>query len=209
MKIKTYSGITKDTTKNLVSNAGVVLVNFDIEKPYEEQKDKIIGATSGGNSITFEPQYREIEIDGVKGKAKGASQIESWEASLTVNVIEFNKDVYLHALGASDAEDVEILEAEYSKITAKNAVTVCDYVDNVTLITSKSGSADPVIFQLYNALNTSGFDAEYQDGDDTVTELVFEAHYDFDDLDTPPFAIFEPKSLIDDEDCGEPEEPGK
>ena len=50
---KTITGFNKETAKNLIIDAGAVFVNYDIEKDtVETAKEKLIGATSGGNEFS-------------------------------------------------------------------------------------------------------------------------------------------------------------
>lgn len=58
-----------------------------------------------------------------------------------------------------------------------------------------SGTNDPVIIQVYNALNTSGLTLNVADKAEAVLALTFTGHYVDSDLDTPPFAIFYPKAI--------------
>lgn len=191
--MKTITGFNENTAQNLMVDAGAVFVNFDIEKDtLETAKDKLIGATSGGNEFKAEPEFRDIQIDGVKGKVKGLNLLESWEVTFKTNLLEFKKETFAYALAGAETEEVQVNEHKYTKISGKNQVTVCDYIDNITYVGNISGSDNPVIIQIYNCLNTEGLTVTPKDGDDIVAELTFEGHYSADKLDNPPFAIYYP-----------------
>lgn len=207
--MKTYTGFNKNTTKYLALDAGAVYVNFDTETDtFENSKHKLLGATSGGNTFEAIPEFRQVEVDGVSGKAKGLSILDFWEVSLTTNLLEFREDVYKYALAASESKDTTIGESEYTEIKAKNYVSDSDYLDNITYVGKVSGSNEPVIIQIFNALNLEGLSVNYVDKDDIVAELKFEGHYDSENLDNPPFVIYTPKVTVDEEPEPEPDPEG-
>jgi hypothetical protein len=154
---------------------------------------KLVGATRGGGTFEAKPEIRNIEIDGVKGKAKGLQVIDAWEVKMNASVIEVTKEGLAQALTASDTDTSTNLD--YDIITAKNNIDITDYIDNITFVGKKSGTAEPVIIQIYNALNTNGLTLQTQDKGEAVISLEFEGHYGAEDLDNPPFAIFYPKAV--------------
>ena len=198
--MKAITGFNKDTAKNLLIDAGAVFVNFDVSKDtLETAKTKLIGATNGGNEFNATPSFRGIQVDGVKGDVKGLNILESWEVTLKVNLLEFKETTFQYALAGAEVEEATLNEKQYTKISGKNNVTECDFIDNITLMGNLSGSEDPVIIQIFNALNTEGLTITPQDGSDIVAELTFKGHYSADKLDNPPFAIYYPKSRISEE----------
>lgn len=198
MSKKTYTGFNKDTTENLMLDAGAIFANFDIEEDtFETAKEKLLGATSGGNTFTATPEFRQIEVDGVKGKAKGLSILQSWEVLMQTNMLEFKEDTFKHSLAAIETAEKTINEMEYTEIKGKNYIEDEDYIDNITYIGNLSGSNNPVIIQVFNALSLEGLEVEFVDDDDIVAELTFEGHYSVDKLDNPPFAIYYPRPIIE------------
>ncbi|MEZ7173586.1 hypothetical protein [Sporosarcina sp. OR05] len=190
---KSYSGFTDKTAENLLLDAGAFFINFDIETDTFDTAvaaGKLIGATRGGGQFEAKPEIRPIEIDGVKGKAKGLQVIDSWDVKMTASVLEITKEGLARALTASEV--TTSTNAKYEIIKAKNYIDLEDYIENVTYIGKKSGAAEPVIIQIYNAINTSGLSLQTKDKDEAVISMEFEGHYDAADLDSPPFAIFYP-----------------
>lgn len=193
-KRQSYSGYTQDTAKNLLLDAGAFFMDYDIEEDdFESAIDegKLIGATRGGGSFEATPEIRAIEVDGVHGKAKGLQVIDEWEIKMTANVLEITKEGLALALTASELGDTT--DDIYDVISAKNYIELTDYYDNITYIGKISGSDEPLIIQIYNAMNTTGLTLETEDKDEAVIEMEFEGHYDETDLDHPPFKIFYPK----------------
>lgn len=191
---KNYTGYTEDTAENLLLDAGAFFVDYDVETDDFESAvadGKLLGATRGGGGFEAIPEIRQIEIDGIRGKAKGFSVIDEWEIKMTANVLEVTKEGIAKALTSSkiDSDTSEI----YDIIKAKNGIDLTDYYDNITYVGKISGSDQPLIVQIYNAINTSGLTLETEDKSESVIEMEFEGHYDEKDLDSPPFAIFYPK----------------
>jgi len=194
-KSKTYSGFNDKTAENLLLDAGAFFANFKVgTDTFESASAKLLGATRGGGKFTAKPNIRSIEVDGVKGRAKGLQVIDSWEVSLSANILEINKETLAKGLTATNAVDDSTTEG-YSIITAKNYIELEDYIENVTFVGKISGSEKPVIIQIYNALNIDGLTLQTKDKDEAVIALNFVGTYDTKTLDVPPFKIFYPKTL--------------
>ncbi|MBS4191190.1 hypothetical protein KHA94_13455 [Bacillus sp. FJAT-49705] len=194
---KTYSGYTAKTAENLLLDAGAFFINYEMETDTFDTavaEGKLLGATRGGGQFSAVPEIRGIEVDGVKGKAKGLQVIDSWEVKMVANVLEVTKEGLAKALTASEI-DTET-NTTHDIIKAKNYIEITDYIENITFVGKKSGTADPVIIQIYNALNTTGLSLQTQDKGEAVIAMEFEGHYDDSDLDNPPFAIFYPKPVV-------------
>lgn len=147
-----------------------------------------------GNKFTATPDFKSREIDGVIGKVKGFQIMQGWEVSLETNLIEFNEATFKYALSSSKLTDKLVNEKNYTKIEGNNQLSESDYIDNITYIGTVSGSNDPIMIQIFNALNKEGLEIESKDSDDIVATLNFEGHYDYTNMDAPPFAIYLPKS---------------
>ncbi|MBA4687245.1 MAG: hypothetical protein H2184_08825 [Candidatus Galacturonibacter soehngenii] len=193
-KKKTYSGYTTGTAESLLLDAGAFFLNFKVDTDTFEtavKAGKLLGATKGGGEFAAVPSIRQIEVDGVKGKAKGLEVIDSWDVSIKANVLEIKKESLAKALCASET-DSETSE-KYDIIKAKNYIELEDYIDNVTWVGTLSGSEEPVIIQIYNAINSDGLTLTTADKAEAVIAMTFNGHYKDSDLDTPPFAIYYPK----------------
>ncbi len=193
---KTYSGFTAATATRLLLDAGAFFKNFTVGTDTFDTAvagGKLLGATSGGGEFSAVPSMRRIEVDGVKGAAKGLQVIDEWVIKLTSNMKEISADVIKTALASGASEDGT---TGYTKVTAGNYIELTDYIDNVTWVGKLSGSDTPVIIQVFNALSTGGLTLQMQDKNEGVIPIVFDGHYASDDLDTPPFAIHYPKEAV-------------
>lgn len=190
---KVFSGFTTKTKEHLLLDAGAFFKNYDMEKDTFDsavKAGKLLGATKDGGEFSAVATIRQIEVDGVKGRAKGLEVIDFWDVSLKANVLEVKKETLMAALCAAKVEELE----EYYKISAKNNIEDSDYIDNITWVGTLSGADKPAIIQVYNALNTDGLKLTTKDKDQAVISMTFYGHYTQEDLDTPPFDIYYPKT---------------
>ena len=193
--MKKYSGFTTETAKSLLLNAGAYFKNYDVNTDDFDSAvtaGKLIGATKGGGEFSAVPEIRQIEVDGVAGRAKGLETIDSWDIYLKANVLEVKEATIQSGLAASCVDTST--NTDYDIITASNNLEVSDYIDNITWVGTLSGSDKPVIIQIFNALNTEGLKFSTTDKAEATISLTFYAHYTQDDLNTPPFKIYYPKA---------------
>ncbi len=191
---RTFSGFTNKTAEKLLLDAGAFFKDFNVEEDTFDDAvtaGKLLGATQGGGTFTATPTIRPIEIDGVKGAAKGLSVIDVWVVTIAANMKEISEEILITALGAGKSEAGP---AGYKKITGNNYIELTDYIDNITWVGKLSGSQKPVIIQVYNALSTSGITLQTQDKNEGLIPITFTGHYDPEELDTPPFGIYYPEA---------------
>lgn len=196
--MKTYSGFTDKTPKSLLLDAGTFFKNYDVTTDTFETAiagGKCIGATLGGGEFNAKPEIRPIEIDGVKGKAKGLEVLDSWDVLIKANVIEVNEDTIKMSLCASDLDTSS--NEDYDILKGRNNIELSDYIDNITWVGTLSGSNKPVIIVVRNALNTEGLVLQTQDKNQAVVATSFSGHYAMEDLQSPPFEIYYPKAVTE------------
>ncbi|WP_222928505.1 myosin/kinesin family protein [Sutcliffiella horikoshii] len=188
-----FSGFTNKTAEKLLLDAGAYFKDFDVETDTfatAVTSGKLLGATRGGGQFSAIPEIRNIEIDGPKGKPKNLQVIDGWEVKMTVNLVEISKETLADALAASDIDTTDV---DYDVITAKPTIESIDYKDNITYVGKLSGSEEPVIIQIYNALNKNGLTLQPQHKNEAVLALEYEAHFDAETLEEVPFKIYYPK----------------
>ena len=189
-----FTGFNANTAKKLLLDAGAFVKDFEpATDTWDTIKDtKVIGATQGGGSFSAVPTIRRIEIDGVKGAAKGLEALDEWVVTITANVKEVSADTLALALAGAKSEDTET-PTGYKKITAKNEIALTDYLTNIAWIGKLSGSDKPVIIVVKNTLCTNGLSLTMADKAEGVIALTFTGHYDPATLDSPPFEIYYPE----------------
>lgn len=195
-KPKVFSGFNENTAEKLLLDAGAFFKDFIVGTDTFESAvtaKKLIGATSGGGTFSAVPTVRKIEIDGVKGSAKGLQVIDEWVVTLMANVKEVSAESIQLALGASDIENGP---TGYKKITANNYFELTDYLTNVVWVGKLSGSNVPVIIEVLNAISLGGITLNMADKSEGLIPTTFTGHYDATDLDSPPFNIFYPSADV-------------
>lgn len=191
---KVKSGFNKQTKDHLLTGAGAFFKNFIVGvDTYESAKaaGKLIGATQGGGEFKAVATIRQVEVDGVAGKAKGLELIDSWEVSQNMNLLETTDETLKLALGAADIDKTS--NGEYNIISGRSTLKDEDYINNLTYIGTITGSEIPVIIQVYNALSIDGLSIKTEDKKEAVLGITVYGHYTEDDLDTPPYKIYYPK----------------
>ncbi len=195
--MKTYSGYTTDTPDELLLDAGAFFVNYEVgTDTYESARTagKLLGATRGGGEFKAGMSIRNIEVDGVKGRAKGLERNDGWEIYLKATVLSINEDAIKYGLASADIDTASTVSTNHDVITGVNEIELTDYIDNITWIGTLSGSSEPVIIQIFNALNVDGLTLAVSDKNEATMALTFQAHFDGADLETPPFKIWYPKT---------------
>ncbi|AEB75901.1 hypothetical protein [Clostridium botulinum] len=173
------TGYTKDTPKYYFVDAGAIYKNLKYNKEKKEWEGTLLGATAEGNKVKIEQKYRQIKVDGVFTKAKGQEVLQTSDAEMEVNVKEVTAENIRLALNGIireiKAESDEAPEG-YTVVEGKGKLEDSDYIDNLALVGTMTGSNQPIIVILDNALCTSGLEFETKDDNEAVLKMKFEAH---------------------------------
>ena len=189
-----FSGITTNTPKHLQLDAGCFFKNYNPASDTPQSASaKLIGATAGGGSFSAVPTIRQIEIDGKRGAVKGLETIDDWVVTMTANVKEITADVLKRALatGASSAYTTSA-SAPYTKVVASSELADAHYIENITWIGRLSGTQNPIMIVIKNALATNGLTLTVADKAEGVIPVTLTGHYTISDMETPPFEIYYP-----------------
>lgn len=189
------TGFSSTTAQSFIVNAGAVYMNLEYDET-DGWTGERLGATSGGNSVTIENEFREIEIDGTFSRYVGEKVLIASNASLTANVKEITANVIKLAIIGSVRDSAGTEEPEeYDVVEGRGRVEPGDYLANIGLIGELSGSNQPVVIILDNALCTSGLELSTADDDEAVTAMTFEAHADANQVEdrTLPARIYMPQ----------------
>lgn len=194
-KCKVISGLTAQTPERLVLDAGAFFKNFDFQNDTFEKaisEGKLLGATKGGGSFSAIPTFRDIELDGMRGAMKGAKLLEFWEVKIGASVAEIKPELIKDSLGIATINEVSGKQG-YQKITGNMCLKDEDYIENITWVGNLSGANEPVIIQIFNALNTKGLEFSFEDKGELTNELEFIGHFDMSKPSEVPFVIYYPK----------------
>lgn len=167
------TGFSPSTSKHLLLNAGAVYKNYGLPS------EAIIGATTGGNEFDFKPKPRQIKVDGVKvANAKGLQVLDSIEITLKCNFLEATEEVLAMGLNADIEKDDPKNPTGYDRIIPRANIHDSDYIDNVALVTTISGSGKPIIIILKNTLSLAGLQIKSEDSKDITLPVTFTASAD-------------------------------
>lgn len=192
------SGVTSTTAENLLLDAGAFFKNYNIATDTFDtavKAGKLIGATQGGGAFSAVPTVRAIEVDGVKGSAKGLEVIDAWMVTMTANIKEVSAESIKLALGIAASEASTASEG-YTKITAKTDISDSDYLNNITWVGRLSGSEKPVVIVVKNALSINGLAITMADNAEAVIPMTVTGHFDAENLDEVPFEIYYPTAAV-------------
>jgi hypothetical protein len=99
-------------------------------------------------------------------------------------------------LTAADVSDVLDPDDGVTKIADKikprDNILDSDYVTNVALVTTISGSSEPCVIILHNVLADDEIELELEDKEEGKPEIALSAHYDPADLTDVPYEIHYP-----------------
>jgi hypothetical protein len=194
------TGITKETVKRLVLDAGVVYRNWS--NPNTRQ---VLGACRGGNQFVVNTDVRDMEFDGTASLVEGSRRIIKTHASLTVNLVEINKDLlkmavvgssYGTSIDATDEAGVAITGENYYKIKRVLTKTIEDFdYEDIAIVAEYSGTKAPVVCGLTKALANGNLDLKFTDADEGVLTIEFTGFADADNPEVEPWFILIPEKI--------------
>lgn len=141
--------------------------------------------------------YGMVESVDLNGNFKIELKLDARQPALAVDDSDTGYPDEAEAITLTVDEEYDSGDSYY-RLTLKD---VCDqhYLKNVAIVGELSGACDPsktwgqtnrpIICIIYNALASGEMNLSFTNRDEMVSEVVFEAHYDFDDPDTVPFEI--------------------
>lgn len=181
-------GIRTETVDYFIVDAGAVYLNYDLPD------ERLLGATRGGNSFAIEQDVREIEMDGAPGPVKGARRVVEVRPRLSTNLLEVSRQNLLMAIpGSTSTAYPATTAATHDSIRRTRNIINADYIKNVALVGTVSGSGEPIIILIYNGLNDENFELGTDDRDESVLEVQFTGHFDPANMGEEPWEIRYPR----------------
>lgn len=179
------SGITTEALKNIIVDNAVVYVDYDLPN------ERVLGVTKGGSSFSVEREYRVMELDGIEDiQVKGAKRIISENAFINCSLAEMSPENIQIALAGSDIDETDI---EYDIITSRGQINNDDYMENVALVGTLSGTVKPIVCIIENVLGDGEFELATEDNDESAVDIQLSAHFDPEDMTRVPWEIRYPK----------------
>lgn len=188
-------GYNSNTAKRFLLDAGAVYKSVTYDALTGDFTGTLLGATSGGNEFILNQSLREVEVDGVKGRAKGTTVIEREDAELLINLKELTATNLALAVAGGN---VDTADANYDVITSKGRIEDTDYLDSVAFVGRQSGTNKPVVILMENVLSIEGLTVQTEDNNETVVPIRLAAHADADDITAGkiPVKIYWPKESV-------------
>jgi hypothetical protein len=180
-----YHGITDGTYERFVIDAGEVRINY----VDETDRGTLVGATRGGSTFTVETEVKDMAVDGAKGPVKGGRRITKVNAKIVANFIEYSTDLFELAMPGSVGRNHPSGSPTHHEITRALQIALADYTDTLVLIGEVSGSSQPIICGIKNALSDGGFEIAAKDNEESVTPVTFTAHFSPTALDNEPWFV--------------------
>ncbi len=178
MSLKT-TGYNENTPKHYLVDAGSIYKNIVYDESTGEFNGVALGATSGGSRVTLTQEYRQVEIDGVFTTPVGSDILTKAGGKIEVGVKEVTAEAIRASINGTE-RDAESSEAPtgYKIVEGKSKVEENDYIENLGLVGTLTGSDKPVIIVMSHAFCTSGLDFDTKDDDEAVIKMTFESRAD-------------------------------
>ena len=191
------TGVNSNTPNNILFGAGTIHKNLKYTRGEGQTagswnfEESIVGATSGGSSLSIVPEVTPIEADGAWVATKGLKVKTGEVVTLEVNFTELTKDIIKSALFAQAGESED---SAYDLLTSKANIVEGDYWENIAFVGRKLDGTKIIVI-LENALCTSGLELGTANKEGVVATVTFECHATPDSgLDTLPYKIYYPKA---------------
>lgn len=202
--ISTLDGVTAIAEGNVITVTGdTALTKLEVTTSDTTMtigsnglNSELIGATRDGAVFNVTGEQRDIPVDGAHGKVKGLERITRVEAKISAKFIEITPDLIKMALPGSTVKDYPSdASPTHDEIRRALSIALTDYIDNVVIIGEVSGSDEPVICGIENALATGGFELTTADQDEAGIPIELAAHFDPSDLINEPWFIRYPQDV--------------
>lgn len=187
-----YNGITDDTYKRFLVDAGAVYLGF----VSPSNLGTLLCATRGGNSFTVETDVKDMAVDGAPGRVKGSQRITKSNASMKIKAIEITTAIIKLGLAGSTSADFPAVTPTHDQITRALTIALTDYKTNIALVGEVAGQTEPMIFIIKNVLSAGGIEIGATDGEEASIDITLNAHYDPAALDEEPWEILRPKEAV-------------
>jgi hypothetical protein len=201
--IDAMDSITAVAVAKVITITGLNGISLDVTTPNaptmaittNNNTNTLLGATRDGNTFTIETEYRQIALDGAKGPVKGGQDITAVVAKISAKFVEISTDLIKMALPGSAAADHPTVTPTHDEIRRTLQIALTDYITNVVMVGRVSGSGEPIVVGIENALALGGFELAEVDNDEAGITIELTAHFDPTNLDAEPWFIRWPQDV--------------
>lgn len=185
-----YTKTPSTTFKKLGLNAGVILTDFNPAQPKLED-EKILGATSGGNTFTAAPSFIDLgeDVDNCPKNTKELMECDDWDNELTGTLVTIDEAAGQRLLAVADIDSTN-----EHKIVPRRNIKAADFKDIwfVGDYSDKTGATNGgfIAIHLKNALSTGGFSLVSTDKGKMKFAFTFKAHFSLSAQDEVPFELY-------------------
>ena len=88
MSVAGKHGVSENTPKNIQFGAGTIHKGLKYDSNAWNYDASIVGATSGGSTLTITPEITTMEVDGALVRVKGLDVKTGETATMEINFIE-------------------------------------------------------------------------------------------------------------------------
>lgn len=168
------TGYTAGGSKRFLLGPGAVILNWGIP-----DKQRLLGISNGGNTFTPGVTYRDPESDRPVGMVRGQRIVDDIQPIITSNLMEVwgpNLEVMLPGLKLSPivAAEVTANAALSNYVRYRMAgISDTDYIENVALVATMQGYADPFVGVIYNAIGGGDIELSLENKSETTIEATF------------------------------------
>lgn len=193
MAYKMLNGLRPGSSKSLMIGPGLLTKNFNLaqfDPTNPATWGVMLGATKGGNNVTMDTEWHQVEVDGALGPVDGMEWLTKAEAKVSTTLLEISKENLQMKLNVFD---VTTHNTDYDIIRHNGSVAPIAGT-NLALFGSVVGSLHPVVVVLENARCTDSFELPFGNGKDDVTlKAEFESRFSEAEPTKIPFYILYPK----------------
>lgn len=206
------SGLRKETVDYLLLNAGVAYVNVNVAElegggltPWDNAIDPDntwvdwlgrtvvpakFGATRGGTTVRTNKTEEQVEADGKRNNIVGLTVVQGYDPRIATNLLEVGAlETLRRILGGA----TETTHGRYTKLRPKMVVDDEDYIANIAIAATVTGSDLPVIVLLEFARVMSPGEIPLVDRAQAAVAAEFVGHQLPENALVPPIAYYWPE----------------
>lgn len=185
-----YTKVPTTAYDQIAMNAAMVCTSFIPETGVASGQ---LGVTSGGVSVTFQPNLIDLgeDMDNVPKNTMELQRVDGETVTVGFTLVTVNTATAKLAMAAADIDGTDA-----TKITARDTLKTTDFKNDLWIIgdfSSKNkgtGTAGYCAVHLKNVLSTGGFSWQTQDKGKGQFANTLTAFRSLEDPDTVPFEMF-------------------